>query len=178
MIGSRLRQLRSERGLSLRTLSAETGLSPTMLSQIERGVTEPSLRTLRLLAETFGQSIATLFEDADDPVVQISVPGRRSLISSPQGHIQYERLASGNGRLEVLKGLLQPGETSSDEPWAHQATECAYVLTGTLTVEVEGADHHVGPGEAITLDSSRPHRYLNVCGESVEFILSVTPPTP
>ena len=164
--------------MSLRSLSAETGLSATLLSQIERGITEPSLRTLRLLADTFGRSIATLFEDASLRNVQISVPGRRSLITSPRGQIQYERLASGNGQLEVLKGALEPGAFSSEEPWAHAATECAYVLVGTLSLEVAGTTYAVHAGEAVTLDSSQPHRYVNHGTERVEFVLSVTPPTP
>ncbi|MDT7695129.1 MAG: hypothetical protein QOI75_4496, partial [Pseudonocardiales bacterium] len=50
MIGDQLRLLRSRRGLSLRALAAEAGVSATLLSQIERGVTEPSLATLRRLA--------------------------------------------------------------------------------------------------------------------------------
>ena len=178
MIGPRLRQLRNERGVSLRSLSAETGLSATLLSQIERGVTEPSLRTLRLLADSFGQSIATLFADAAPPSVQISRPGQRSRITAPLGQIQYERLTSGNGQLEVLKGGLDPGAYSSEAPRAHQATECAYVLCGVLSVEVGDTSYRVATGEAITLDSAQPHRYLNEGKERVEFVLSVTPPTP
>ncbi|MER2206746.1 MAG: helix-turn-helix transcriptional regulator, partial [Rhodococcus sp. (in: high G+C Gram-positive bacteria)] len=63
MIGGKLRELRTEHGMTLRGLAAETGLSPTLLSQVERGVTEPSLKTLRALAPVFGQSISALFED-------------------------------------------------------------------------------------------------------------------
>lgn len=164
--------------MSLRSLAEETGLSPTLLSQIERGVTEPSLRTLRVLAQSFGQSIATLFEDADQSNVEISRPGQRSFINAPAGQVQYERLAAGNGVLEVLKGALEPGEVSSDEPWSHQATECAYVLNGTLTIEVLGHEHQVCPGEAATINSAQAHRYLNRGESRVEFILAVTPPTP
>ena len=173
-----MKALRSARGMSLRSLSGETGLSPTMLSQIERGVTEPSLRSLRLLAGVFGQSISTLFEEESFPVVHVSHEGERSRISSPKGHIQYERLAPGNGQLEFLKGLLGPGETSSDEPWSHEALECAYVLQGTLTVVVGDGAHVLAAGDAITVDSRQPHQYINNGTHPVEFILAVNPPTP
>lgn len=178
MVGNKLKELRSSRGMSLRSLAAETGLSPTMLSQIERGTTEPSLRSLRLLANVFGQAISALFEDDAVPAVHVSRAGERSRITSPRGHIQYERLAPGNGQLEVLRGLLAPGETSSDEPWSHAALECAYVIHGTLTAIVGGTSHEVKAGDAITLDSRQPHRYCNNGTEFVEFILSVNPPTP
>lgn len=178
MIGSRLRELRAARGLSLRALGAETGLSPTLLSQIEREVTEPSLGTLRRLAEVFGQSVATLFDNPAAPPVWISHEGERSMIRSPRGLVQYERLTPGNGQLEVLRGVLAPGEVSSEELWAHPSLECGYVVAGTLTVDVGSATHDVATGEAITLDSRQPHRYRNATEEPVEFILSINPPTP
>lgn len=178
MVGKKLKELRSSRGMSLRTLASETGLSPTMLSQIERGITEPSLRSLRLLANVFGQAISALFEDETVPAVHISHAGERSRITSPKGHIQYERLSPGNGQLEVLRGLLEPGETSSDDQWSHVALECIYVIRGTLTANVGEASYEVPAGDAITLDSRQPHRYCNNGTDKVEFILAVNPPTP
>lgn len=178
MIGSKMRDLRTSRGLSLRQLGEQTGLSPTLLSQIERGVTEPSLKSLRLLAGAFDQEVSDLFADDVPLIVHVSRPGERSRITSPKGYIQYERMAAPNGQLEVLRGVLGPGEVSSDEPWAHAAIECVYVLSGLLITEVGGVAHPVAAGEAISFDSSQPHRYLNTSDDTVEFTLSVTPPTP
>lgn len=178
MIGGRLKELRALHGMSLRALAAESGLSPTLLSQIERGVTEPSLSTLRRLAGVFGESVASLFEDPTAPPVWVSRPGERSSISAPNGHIRYERLSPGNGQLEVLHGVLDPGASSSDEPWSHPSLECGYVLAGVLTVEVGPDSYEVNAGEAITLDSRQPHRYRNATSQPVEFILAINPPTP
>lgn len=178
MIGDQLRRLRTRRGLSLRALAAEAGVSATLLSQIERGVTEPSLATLRRLAGVFGESLATLFEDPSAPTLWISRPGERSTLRGPRGQVGYERLTPGNGQLEVLRGVLRPGEATSAQPWSHASIECAFVLAGTLTVEVDGVPHTVEKGEAITFDSRQPHRYLNGCTEEVEFLVSVNPPTP
>ena len=178
MIGEQLRRLRTRRGLSLRALAAEAGVSATLLSQIERGVTEPSLATLRRLAGVFGASLATLFEDPSAPALWISRPGERSMLHGPRGQIGYERLTPGNGQLEVLRGVLRPGEATSDQPWSHASLECAFVVAGTLTAEVDGVRHAVARGEAITFDSRQPHRYLNDSTEPVEFILSVHPPMP
>ena len=78
----------------------------------------------------------------------------------------------------MLKAKLKPGERSSDEPWSHPAVECAYVLTGTLTVTVGVGTYEVLSGEAITLDSNQPHMYANNSDALVEFVLSASPPTP
>jgi transcriptional regulator with XRE-family HTH domain len=178
MIGRRLNELRKARALSLRELAEATGLSATLLSQIERGVTEPSLKSLRLLAEVFGQSVSTLFEHDEPSAVTISRPGERSRITSPVGEVQYERITPGNGQLEVLRGSLGPGERSGEALWAHRATECAYVLKGSLTVDIGDESYCVSEGEAVTFDSLQPHRYRNLTDSDAEFLISVTPPTP
>ncbi|KAB7591713.1 helix-turn-helix transcriptional regulator, partial [Verminephrobacter sp. Larva24] len=67
MLGKRLHELRLTRGMSLRALAQAAGVSPTLLSQIERGVTEPSLSTLRALSAVFGESMAALFRDPAAP---------------------------------------------------------------------------------------------------------------
>jgi len=178
MIGTQLRELRLKRSLSLRALAAEIGVSATLLSQVERGVTEPSLATLRLLAGVFGESVASLFDDRTAPSVWVSRPGERSTLRGPRGQVGYERLTPGNGQLEVLRGVLEPGEATSAEPWSHASLECTFVVAGTLTAEIDGEARVVEAGEAITFDSRQPHRYLNGSASAVEFLISVNPPTP
>jgi transcriptional regulator with XRE-family HTH domain len=178
MIGTQLKRLRTQRGLSLRDLAAQSGLSATMLSQVERGVTEPSLATLRRLAGVFGESVASLFEDDSAPAVWISKPGERSTLAGPHGLVRYERLTPGNGQLEMLRAVLPPGAVTSEEPWAHPSLECAYVVQGVLSVEIAGATHEVLTGESITFDSRQPHLYRNSCSEPVEYLVSITPPMP
>lgn len=179
-IGANLRRLRKQEGLSLRELSGSTGLSATLLSQLERGVAEPSLRSLRALSTVFGTDASTLFDGGTPGVLKtyVSRPGQRPRISSPIGQIQYERVTPNNGQVEVLKGHLEPGDWSSEEPWAHEAVECAYVETGTLTVEIESEEFTLESGESVTFSSNRAHRYGNLSSAPVSFLLSVSPPTP
>lgn len=179
MIGPRLKELRTSRQMSLRELGKATGLSATLLSQIERGVTDPSLKTLRLLADHFGQSIAMLFQGPPSmDAAHVTRPDERMTIGAADGQVHYRRVTHGNGQLEVLHGTLGPGEASSEEAWGHEAVECTYVLGGELTVEVDGESFVLGAGEAITLCSRRPHRYVNAGEQATDYLVSVTPPTP
>ncbi|MFZ3562197.1 cupin domain-containing protein [Streptomyces sp. BH055] len=125
-----------------------------------------------------GASVVALFDEEDGPAVHISRPGERSTIIGPRGLVQYERLAGSNGRLEVLRAVLPPGAATSDEPWAHPSTECAYVIDGTLTVEIAGVTHEVGTQESITFDARQSHPYRGAGDGPVEYIVSVTPPSP
>ena len=178
MIGQQLRRLRQERGLSLRALASQVGVSPTLLSQVERGLTEPSLSTVRRVAEVFGESVSSMFDDDTGFGVHISREGERSMLMGPHGTVRYERLTPGNGQMEVLRGVLAPSEASSDEPWHHASLECTFVVAGVLTVEIAGRHHQVVAGESVTFDSRQPHRYLNTSQESVEYLCAVTPPNP
>ena len=178
MIGERLKELRTARGLSLRSLAGQIGVSATLLSQIERSVTDPSLETMRRLAGVFGESVASLFSETAPPSVWVSRPGQRSLLTAPAGRVSYERLTAGNGQLEVLRAVLAPGQSSSAEARGHSSTECVYVVAGELTAQIAGVDYAVLAGESISFDSRLPHRYRNGSTVPTEIILSVTPPNP
>lgn len=177
-IGKNLRDLRAQRKMSLRELASATGLSPTLLSQVERGISEPSLRTLRALSGVLGEASSSLFAAENPVLLHVSRIGERSRISSPVGSIQYERLTPGNGNFEVLLGTLAPTAWSSESPWAHKAIECVYVNSGSLTVEVGAKSFELSLGEAMTFASQQPHRYGNTGDTDTTFILTVSPPTP
>ncbi|KFK95694.1 MULTISPECIES: helix-turn-helix domain-containing protein [unclassified Serratia (in: enterobacteria)] len=178
MLGKRLKELRMSRGLSLRALAATTGLSATLLSQIEREVTEPSLTTLRRLSNVFGESMSALFADPSAPSVWISRPGERTTLMGPKGGVSYERLTQGNGQMEVLRAVFQPGQFSSEQPLRHPALESVYVLRGTLSVMIGDLHYVVNAGENIAFDANAAHRYINEGQEAVEILMSITPPVP
>ncbi|MEW7850738.1 XRE family transcriptional regulator [Massilia aurea] len=178
MIGKRLHDLRVARGLSLRGLAEIAGVSPTLLSQVEREVTEPSLTTLRSLSAVFGESMSNLFADPTAPSVWHSRPGERLSLIGPKGGVTYERLTRGNGQMEVLRAVFAPGQFSAEDMLRHPSLECVYVVTGVLTAEIAGATYVVAAGESITFDAQQSHRYRNNGSEDAEVILSITPPVP
>ncbi|WP_432543384.1 helix-turn-helix domain-containing protein [Kineococcus sp. SYSU DK002] len=178
MLSERVKALRAQHGLSLRQLAEVTGLSAALLSQVERGVTDPSLSTVRRLAEAFGTDLATLFAEQPPGDPHVSRPGHRPLLSAGEGAVVYERLTPGRSDLEVLRGRLEPGRATSPEPWGHASVECAVVLAGTLTVLIGDGRHDLLTGESISFDSRAPHRYLNTSTVPVEFLVAVTPPNP
>jgi len=178
LLHERVRTLRKEHGMSLRQLAEAAGVSAGLLSQIERGTTDPSLTTIRKLASVFGADLATLFAEDPAPAVHVSRPHKRPGIAAADGHITYERLTPGRSDLEVLLGRLAPGEATSPEHWSHASVECAVVTVGSLTAQVAGVSYDLQPGESITFDSRQSHRYINNGSEPAEFFVSITPPMP
>lgn len=178
MLGDRLRELRQRHGLTLRELAAKAEVSPGLLSQLENGLTDPSLSTLRKLAVVFDAEIASLFSEPNAPLVHLSRPGERIMLAAPKGQIAFERLTPGRGELEVLRAVLQPGDVSATEPRGHDSTECVTVIEGEIVAEVGEQAYTVAAGDALTFDSKLPHRYRNDSGEIAVILLAVTPPNP
>lgn len=176
-LGHRIRELRSARGLTLTALADGAGLSTGLISQVERGLSDPSLETLRRIAKVLDVPIFSLFRQDDAATVSVVRKNRRMRVRSPDHEIVYSRISPGGGRLEVLHGRLGPGGASAPEPWSHPSEECLVVLSGSLIVEVAGTGYELGEGDSCYFDSNLAHRYRNPGAEPAEFIVSVTPPS-
>ena len=177
-VGPRIRALREERRLSIRSFAGQAELSPGLISQVERGLADPSLETLRRIAQALSVPIFSLFQqDGETDPVRVVRANERIHVRSPHGEIVYARVSAGSGQLEVLEGVLEPGGASSEQPWGHPSEECAIVLSGTLSVEVDGKQWELHENDSCTFDSRRPHLYRNSGTSPCRFLLSVNPPS-
>jgi len=163
--------------MSLRQLAATVGMSAAMVSQVERGLTVPSLETLRKLARALDEPLFNLLDEAEEKRVAVVRMERRLRLAPPEGSVSYSRISPGFGRLEVLEGVLQPGDASNVAPWGHPSEECAVVLEGELTVVVEEQSHVLFAGDSIYFDSRLPHLYRNDGKHRTVYIVTVTPPS-
>ncbi|MCA2225558.1 helix-turn-helix domain-containing protein [Nonomuraea aurantiaca] len=177
MIGTRIRELRSERNLTVAQLATASGVPSALLSQVERNRDDPSLETLRKIAKALELPLFSLFQESDPALVAVIRAEARVRVKSPSDGITYTRVSPGRGRLEVLEGHLLPGGSSASEPWSHPSEECVMVLRGRLVVEVSGISHELEAGDSCYFDSSLPHRYLNTGTEPTDFIIAATPPS-
>ncbi|TQM10889.1 helix-turn-helix domain-containing protein [Pseudonocardia kunmingensis] len=181
-VGNQVRSLRKEAGLTLERLSELSGLSTGIVSQIERGLANPSFGTLVQLAHGLGIPIGRLFQVSDrrrSPVVRRSE--RRRLdghgIASDDGGT-FELLTPDlNGALEATWVETPPGYDSSANPYRHQGEEFGLVLSGRKDVYLDGQKHELGPGDSIRYPSTTPHWYANPGDEICTAIWVITPPT-
>nr|WP_275670111.1 XRE family transcriptional regulator [Kribbella speibonae] len=174
---TRIREIRTLRGMTVRELADNAGVSSALISQVERGVTDPSLETMRRIAEALDTPMFSLFQDGDDETVAVIRREDRYEISSPHHAITYTRASPGGSKLEVLEGSLEPGAATSETPRSHPSEECVVVLAGRLTVQVGDQTHVLKIGDSCTFDSNIPHLYRNEGRNVVRFLLSVTPPS-
>ena len=177
MIGTRIRELRSERGLTEAELATAAGVATGLIGQVEGDRADPSLETLRRIAKALDLPLFSLFQEPDPALVAVIRHEHRVRVKSPSDGITYARVSPGRGRLEVLEGHLLPGGSSAAEPWSHPSEECVLVLRGRLVVEVSGIDHDLEAGDSCYFDSSLAHRYRNPGAEPTDFIIAATPPS-
>jgi len=167
-IGSRVKQLRSESGLSQKKLAESTGLSPALLSRIENGLTMPSITTLDLIARTLKAEIGYFFKDDGGDSHIVTHPGSRRVVlsrSKPRQKPAYklELLAEG-----MKTPFMEPaivtylGGDEEVEFTTHDGQEFMYVLEGKAKLTVGGKDYIVKRGHAAYWNGNIPHRAISL----------------
>jgi transcriptional regulator with XRE-family HTH domain len=178
--GEQLRRLRQEQGLTLEDISRTSGLSIGGLSQLERGKGNPAFFTLFKIAHALDVPVARLLhvERTASPVVRrgeqrelsphmIDDEGVSALMMTPD----LDR------SLQVVRYLIPPGVFTGETPFAHAGEEFMTVLSGVLSVTVNGTAYTLQPGDSISFDSALVHSFGNAGRNTVEMILVCTPPT-
>ena len=164
-VGYRLRQLRIERGLSIRSLAELSGLNVNTLSLIENGKTSPSVSTLQQIAAALRIPITVFFESQAMPQAIIhQIAGERQAAEFAHGTMTDMGHGFTSQALEPYIVMLEPEAASSDSPIVHTGFEFVYCLEGQLCYEIEGEKYTLNPGDSLLFEAHLPHRWRN-CGE-------------
>ncbi|MGW0122283.1 helix-turn-helix domain-containing protein [Streptomyces sp. NPDC003327] len=167
-IGPRLRRLRKERGLTLESLAASTGISVSTLSRVESGRRRPTLDLLIPLARAHRVALDQLVAApaSGDPRVHLR-PLRKERGSVLVPLTQYP------GRVQVFKQVLAP---RPPELVTHEGYEWLYVLAGRLRLVVGERDFTLSPGEVAEFDTTEPHWFGPADGSGAVEILHLFGP--
>lgn len=186
IIGERLRQARTAKGVSARAFARSLGLSPSLISQIELGKALPSVGTLMAIVTSLGISLDELFFDpvSQDAVpsgplgtqlsadrkdvpgeggVVLRAPGRRSITLG--NNVRWERLTPDHDYdVDFLYVTYDPGAESCPEDalMTHSGKEYGLVLEGRLGATVGFVSYELEPGDSIAFESALPHRFWTV----------------
>lgn len=175
-ISSKLKYLRTQKKMSMKKLSEESGVSTGQISQIESGKVSPSVACLWKLALALDVSINYFFEEHKQCIVQRKGEYRKIVVN--QDLNTYEMLSPGKGThmIDFIKVTLQNNEKyRPEEGITHTGEECGYVLKGKLTVNIDGEDYELEEGDSIYFESTLPHYYLNKEKEESLSIWAMTP---
>jgi transcriptional regulator with XRE-family HTH domain len=193
-IGERLAEHRTRRGVKVSQLARQIGVSPSLISQIERGQSRPSVSTLFALAEALDVPVDAFFRNGD--AIPASAPrallpddvplregqrqdryavrrGDRAGIDI-QGGVRWERLTpAALDAVEFMELIYAPGAESNPALYRHPGYEMVLVLSGKLTIFVGFERYDLEAGDSMAFPSTLPHRYLNSGEETAHAVTTI-----
>ena len=195
-IGGRLAAHRARRGVKVSALARQVGVSPSLISQIERGQSRPSVSTLFALAEALEVPVDAFFRDSHAPVVDREAaelppaavpppdapPGERRYVVRRndraaidiEGGVRWERLTPKHlDEVEFMELVYEPGAESHPSLYRHPGMEMVVVVSGRMDIFVGFDRHELAAGDSICFPSTTPHRYVNPTGETARAITAI-----
>jgi transcriptional regulator with XRE-family HTH domain len=180
-IGQKLRQLRLRKKIALVDLGKHTGLSASMLSQLENGKLIPTLPTLVRIATVFDVGLEHFFSDKRARrTFAVVRAGERlrfpDLPDSPVPGFYFEVLAFGATDKTVSAYLAEfpKLERYLSRVHQHEGAEFIHVLQGMLAVNYQGEDHVLNAGDSVYFDPSEPHSYLGISEQPARAVVVVS----
>lgn len=182
-LARKLRQLRLRKKIALVDLGRHTGLSASMLSQLETGKMIPTLPTLARIAAVFDVGLDHFFDDRRRRKVftvvrageRIRFPERPDL---PLPAYYFECLAfSAQGKsMQAYMAEFPERPPAQVRDHFHEGSEFLYILEGSMIVRFQDEDHHLHPGDSVYFDASEPHSYRGVGPENCRALVVTTLP--
>lgn len=177
--GKRIRELRLLQKISIAALARDTGVSKSLISQVERGEVLPSLYTLEKLSIALQVPITEFFEvqtTADSETDIVVRRDKRQIITLPDSPKKYYLLTpSLNEKLEFLIVEFPPSSVgTARNSFSHEGEEYFYVLEGELTLNVFDKSYHLNEGDSGCFDSSKKHLFTNQSEKAAKVILAAT----
>ena len=187
-IGSRLRAVRTTRGLSQRELASRAGLTNGTISLIEQNKTSPSVASLKSVLDAIPMTLSEFFsvaEQAETPKFFYAASEFTELSPQDQGHqpghgkrVSLRQIGdAARHSMQILHEHYPPGADTGPEMLRHEAEEGGVVIAGIIELTVDGTSRVLNPGDGYLFDSRLPHRFRNIGDVECIIVSACTPPT-
>jgi transcriptional regulator with XRE-family HTH domain len=162
-VGPRLRRLRTQRGVTLTSLAAATGISKSTLSRLENGERRPSLEVLLPLAQAYHVPLDDLVgaPEVGDPRIRLKPKRVNGRTVVP--------LTRHPGGMQAWK-IVVPTSKNVPELRTHEGYEWLYVISGRMRLVLGDHDLVLGPGEVAEFDTRTPHWFGSTGAEQAEVL--------
>jgi transcriptional regulator with XRE-family HTH domain len=177
-LGSKIKKLREERGLTLRQLAKAVDCSPSFLSQVERGKVSPSITRLKHIANGLGVNIVDFFLPSSDAEPLVMRADERVEISMKRWKAQINLLVkkTQGKRMQPFYTVIKPGGGAAGS-YSHEGEEFGIVLKGELKINLNSSIYRVRENESFYYSSQIPHSWINPTSKETIVVWVVSPPT-
>jgi XRE family transcriptional regulator, regulator of sulfur utilization len=176
VVGPRIKRLREGMQLSLRDLSARSGVSAPMLSQVERGETSPTLATAGRIASGLDLTLSQLLRLDEAPAAAVVRAADRPTTGGGSHHVSLVTPDLPGQRVAVAEHALAPGAAIPGSDRMHEpgSREVCLVLDGAVRLELDGQTYDLERGDAVTFESDLDHRLSNPGSRPARFLAVLT----
>lgn len=189
-VGEKIRQQRLLHNLRIVDLADKVSMSASYISQVERGLLQPSVGSLQKIARALDLHVADFFRDANgsssekprsdsiDNGPRVVKADRRKGLVYANTDVHYQLLSPDlKGNIELLLIKAPPGGESGGPDFVHDGEECGVVISGQMTYTVGDSVVVLDTGDSVYFTSSLPHRWKNTSSEELIAIWAVSPPS-
>lgn len=177
-IGKKVQEFRVKRGISIRELSQNSNVTPSMLSQIERGLVNPSINTLKQIAQALDMPMFLFFKEDGGKEIIVRRDNRKTIGHPGQRDVLYELLTPDvSGSIEFCMMTIPPRSGGESVLQSHTGEEAAYVIEGPVEVVVDETSYTLETGDSIRIAAMSVHNWINHMDAPVKVIFAVTPPS-
>ena len=177
--GSKLRQRRKVRGLTLKEVADRADISIGLLSQIERDLTMPSVRSLGAICNALEMPVGWLFESPQaqsDSSMVVRRHARRILDLGAKGMIKELMTPDSCPDIQMMRLVIRPGGSTGETPYNHPTgAKCGTVLSGTLGLEVNGVVRRLSEGDSFAFEATNLIRFWCEGDQDTIVLWVVTP---
>jgi len=183
-LGPAVRRRRRGLGLTLQELADRSGVSRAMLSDVERGAKNPTIRVACQIAEALGCSVSDLLSGApaapEEGRISVVRGRERRVLVDPVSGVERHLLSPGPGDgIEVVWYVVPAGaETGTFPPHRSGTREHVVVVRGRIEGRIGGDVVGLGPGDAAAFPADVPHGFRNPAAEPCEFLLVIDRGSP
>ncbi|KAA0972005.1 cupin domain-containing protein [Aureimonas fodinaquatilis] len=179
-IGHKLKLRRKVRSLSLKDVAERSGLSIGLVSQIERGISTPSLRSLTQICTALDMPIRWLFEGPDEGSegdgIVVRAMNRRHLDLGSKGMVKELLSPDEILGIQMMRIIIQPGGASGPTPYRNPSgAKCGVVVSGEFGLEVDGREYRLSAGDSFAFEAVSLHRFWCEGKSACEVIWVVSP---
>lgn len=162
IIATNLNRLRTERNFSLGQLAELSGVSKVMLSQIEKGETNPTINTIWKIANGLKVPYTKLIDETPNVAMLIK---KAECIEQENETTNYRVFcyftSTPTRNFEMFRVELDPHSSNESIGHSEKSEEYIYVTSGELVLKTKGETYTLLEGDSISFDSSVPHTYIN-----------------
>ncbi|GFI61348.1 HTH-type transcriptional regulator SutR [Clostridiales bacterium] len=173
-IATNTKKIREQKKLTLDTAASVTGVSRSMLAQIEKGEVNPTISVLWKIANGYKVSFTSLVEEKSDAVSVIRQADMQPLKEDNGRYLNYPIFAFDEQKLfETYRIVIEAGGSLSAQPHLKGAVEYITVFAGQIEITVAGEPLQLSKGDSIRFSADVPHEYQNTGTEIVELSMLI-----